>query len=100
MRTAGQYQTGLFFLSTQARPVNVVTDVSADQGADAGAAGAVAAGAYEVDLGSLGGLQNGFVCICWELQVFRASIRLKSDGEDVGACGCGHGFSIGCRLDG
>ena len=59
MRAAGEHQTGLFFLGTQAWPVGVVADVAADQGADAGAAGAVAAGANGVDMGSFGRLENG-----------------------------------------
>ena len=96
MRTAGEYQTGLFFLSTQARPVNVVADVAADQGADAGAAGAVAAGAEGVDLGSFGGLQDGLACICGELDAFW---RYR-DSERDGRGGWGHGFAIGCRLGG
>ena len=61
VRAAGQHQSGLFFLGAQARPVGVVEDVAADEGADAGAAGAVAAGADRIDLGSLGGLLDGFV---------------------------------------
>lgn len=76
MRTAGQHQTGLLFLCTQARPIDVVADFSADEGADAGAAGAVSAGAWGVDLGCLGGLQDGFVCICAEMMRFLLIICL------------------------
>lgn len=59
MRTAGEHHTGLFFLSTQARPVDVVANVSADEGADAGTASSVTAGTGGVDLGSFGSLENG-----------------------------------------
>lgn len=64
MRTAGEDQTGLLFLSTQARPVDVVANFSADEGADAGAAGTVAAGAEGVDVGSFSRLQDGLGGIC------------------------------------
>ena len=80
----------MFFLGAQARPVDVVTDVTADEGADAGAAGAVAAGAGEVDLGYLKGLEDSLGCICGELDVF----RLNNDGERSWR----HGFANGCRL--
>lgn len=45
MCDAGQDQAGMFFLQTQTWPVNAVADLAAQQGTDAGAAGAVAAGA-------------------------------------------------------
>ena len=75
MCAAGEYKASLFFLCTQARPVDVVSDVATDEGADAGAAGAVSAGALGVDLGSLGGLQDGLVGICDKLLAFWLDIR-------------------------
>lgn len=59
MRHAGQDQTGLFFLQTQTRPVNVVADLATQQGADAGSAGAVAARTGEQNVCFEGGLQHG-----------------------------------------
>ena len=64
MRHAGQYQAGLLLFRAQAWPVNLVADVAADEGADAGAAGAVSAGVGWVDQGCLKGLQDGLAGFC------------------------------------
>ena len=67
MRHAGQHQAGLFLFVAQAWPFNLIADVAADEGADAGAAGAVSAGAGWVNQGCLTGLQDGLAGVCGEV---------------------------------